>query len=312
MADLLVALPATDPPWPPRPDRERLRVPIGTDADGVPVHLDLKQAAEGGAGPHGLVVGATGSGKSELLRTLVLGLALTHSPDDLALVLVDFKGGATFAGLGDLPHTSALVTNLADELALVDRMADALHGELLRRQELLRAAGHDSAAAHDAARVAGAPLEALPALLVVVDEFSELLAARPELAETFVALGRLGRSLGVHLLLATQRLEEGRLRGLEAHLSYRIALRTFGAAESRAAIGTPDAATLPPAPGAAYLRVGADAPRRFRAGYVSAPAHPASRPTVLPFTAAPVHAATGAPAPAGASTPLGRRGPPRL
>ena len=128
--------------WAPRPPRDRLRVGFGVDASGEPVHLDLKEAARGGMGPHGLVVGATGSGKSELLRTLVLGLTLTHPPDDLALVLVDFKGGATFAGLAELPHVSALVTNLASELALVDRAEDVLGGELVRRQELLRAAGN--------------------------------------------------------------------------------------------------------------------------------------------------------------------------
>ena len=93
-------------------------------------------------GPHGLLIGATGSGKSELLRTLVLGLAATHSSEELNFVLVDFKGGATFLGLAALPHVSAVITNLADELPLVDRMADALDGELVRRQELLRAAGN--------------------------------------------------------------------------------------------------------------------------------------------------------------------------
>ena len=81
-------------------------------------------------GPHGLLIGATGSGKSELLRTLVLALALTHSSETLNFVLVDFKGGATFLGLDRLPHTSAVITNLADEAALVSRMQDALHGEL--------------------------------------------------------------------------------------------------------------------------------------------------------------------------------------
>ena len=93
-------------------------------------------------GPHGLLIGATGSGKSELLRTLVASLAITHSSEELNFVLVDFKGGATFASLDELPHTSAVITNLADELPLVDRMQDALHGELMRRQELLRAAGN--------------------------------------------------------------------------------------------------------------------------------------------------------------------------
>ena len=127
--------------WRPRPPRGRLRVPIGSDADGQPVELDIKESAQGGMGPHGLIIGATGSGKSELLRTLVLGLALTHPPDVLNFVLVDFKGGATFLGLDALPHVSAVITNLADELPLVDRMRDALYGELVRRQELLRAAG---------------------------------------------------------------------------------------------------------------------------------------------------------------------------
>ena len=91
-------------------------------------------------------------------------------------------------------------------------------------------------------RAAGDELEPLPYLLVIVDEFGELLASRPEFIDLFVAVGRLGRSLGMHLLLSSQQLEEGRLRGLEGHLSYRIALRTFSAQESRAVLGVPDAA----------------------------------------------------------------------
>ena len=124
--------------WKPRVRHDRLRVPFGLGADGQPVELDIKESAQGGMGPHGLVIGATGSGKSELLRTLVLGLAVTHSSDVLNFVLVDFKGGATFLGLDSLPHVSAVITNLEDELTLVDRMHDALHGEMIRRQELLR------------------------------------------------------------------------------------------------------------------------------------------------------------------------------
>src|SRR5439155_24567922 len=128
--------------WRRRPARDRLRIPIGVDPAGRPVELDLKESAEGGMGPHGLVIGATGSGKSELLRTLVTGLALTHSPETLGLVLVDFKGGAAFAGLAGLPHVAGMITNLADDLAMVDRMYQALFGEMQRRQALLRAAGN--------------------------------------------------------------------------------------------------------------------------------------------------------------------------
>jgi S-DNA-T family DNA segregation ATPase FtsK/SpoIIIE len=279
-----------------RSEADRLRVPIGLDESGGAVTLDLKEAALGGSGPHGLCVGATGSGKSELLRTLVLGLAAAHSSEELNLVLVDFKGGATFLGLSGLPHVSAVITNLADEIGLVDRMADALAGEITRRQELLRAAGNlVGVTEYAAARRAGADLPPLPALFVVVDEFSELLAQRPELIDLLVTIGRLGRSLGLHLLLASQRLDEGRLRGLESHLSYRIALRTFSAAESRAVLGVPDAHQLPSAPGSAFLATGTGELVRFRSAYVSGPdtaprsAGPApQRPRAHPFLVAPV------------------------
>ena len=271
--------------WRPRPARSRLRVPIGLDAGGQPVELDIKESAQGGMGPHGLVIGATGSGKSELLRTLVLGLALTHPPDALNFVLVDFKGGATFLGLEDLRHVSAVITNLEQELPLVDRMRDALHGELVRRQELLRSAGnYASVRDYERDRERGTGLAPLPTLFVVIDEFSELLSAKPEFIDLFVMIGRLGRSLGVHLLLASQRLEEGRLRGLDTQLSYRIGLRTFSAAESRIVLGVPDAYELPSAPGNGFLKVAADVAEmtRFKAAYVSGPADPETTSQAAP------------------------------
>jgi S-DNA-T family DNA segregation ATPase FtsK/SpoIIIE len=261
--------------WRPRPARDRLRIPIGVGEGGVPVHLDLKESAQQGMGPHGLVIGATGSGKSEFLRTLVLGLAMTHSPEQLNMVLVDFKGGATFAGMAEMPHVSAVITNLAQELTLVDRMQDALSGEMVRRQELLREAGNfASVRDYEKARTStpeGADLAPLPSLFIVVDEFSEMLSAKPEFIDLFVAIGRLGRSLGLHLLLASQRLEEGRLRGLESHLSYRVGLRTFSAQESRAVLGVPDAYELPAVPGLGYLKPDPTTLTRFKAGYVSGP-----------------------------------------
>jgi DNA segregation ATPase FtsK/SpoIIIE, S-DNA-T family len=268
----------TDVVWRSRAGRNRLRVPIGLGSDGRVVELDIKESAQGGMGPHGLVIGATGSGKSELLRTLVLGLAVTHSSEILNFVLVDFKGGATFLGLESLSHVSAVITNLEDELPLVDRMHDALHGEMVRRQELLRAAGnYASLRDYERAREQGVELAPMPTLFVILDEFSELLSAKPEFIELFVMIGRLGRSLGVHLLLASQRLEEGRLRGLDTHLSYRIGLRTFSAMESRVVLGVADAYELPSAPGNGYLKFDTTGMTRFKAAYVSGPHQPDGR-----------------------------------
>jgi S-DNA-T family DNA segregation ATPase FtsK/SpoIIIE len=304
-----------------RPPSQRLRVPIGISVTGTPIELDIKEAAENGMGPHGMMIGATGSGKSELLRTLVLALATRHSSEELNLVLVDFKGGAAFLGFERLPHTSAVITNLADELELVDRMQDALAGELVRRQEHLRTAGnYASRRDYEAARAQGAPLEPMPALFIVVDEFSELLTNKPQFIEVFAMIGRLGRSLGVHLLLASQRLDEGRIHQIESHLSYRIGLRTFSAMESRSVLGVPDAYELPNVPGNGYLRSDTQTLTRFKGAYSSGPYRPARRRRrrttgpgrAVPFGTEPVTApepATREPEPAEAD---GGGKPPRL
>ena len=185
-----------------------------------------------------MIVGATGSGKSELLRTIVASLAASHPPEDLCFVFVDFKGGAAFAELAGLPHAAGMITNLQHDLSLIDRMHAALFGEQQRRQAILRAAGNldDIAAYRALAGHRSRRLEPLPHLLVIVDEFGELLANRPEFIDLFLAVGRVGRSLGMHLLLSSQRLEEGRLRGLEGHLRYRICLRTYSAQESKSVL----------------------------------------------------------------------------
>jgi S-DNA-T family DNA segregation ATPase FtsK/SpoIIIE len=142
-----------------------------------------------------------------------------------------------------------------------------------RRQEVLRAAGNlDGIEAYRRRRRTDPQLVALPTLFIIVDEFSELLSQQPDFADVFVAIGRLGRSLGVHLLLASQRLDEGRLRGLESHLSYRVCLKTLSVNESRVVLGSSAAYELPGTPGAAYLRVGTASPVRFQTAFVSGPA----------------------------------------
>ncbi|AZA09949.1 type VII secretion protein EccCb [Corynebacterium pseudopelargi] len=262
---------------------QRLQVPIGVREDGASLLLDLKESAHGGMGPHGLCVGATGSGKSELLRTLVVSLAGLHDPETLNFVLVDFKGGATFLGLEKLPHTSAVITNLSEEAVLVERMHAAIAGEMHRRQELLRKAGNfANVGEYMAAREHRPDLEAMPALVIVVDEFSELLGQHPDFADLFVAVGRLGRSLHMHLLLASQRLEEGKLRGLDSHLSYRIGLKTFSSAESRQVLGVADAYELPNTPGAGLLKTADGELLRFHTDYVSGPLMVPTQPSDAP------------------------------
>ena len=236
--------------WRQRSPRERLRVPIGFTPNGLPLELDIKESAEGGMGPHGLCIGATGSGKSEFLRTLVLSMITSHSPDALNLVLVDFKGGATFLGLDGVPHISG------DHHQPRGRTDPGRpHARRARRGDqpapgvAARGRNFANVLEYERARANGAELDPLPALFIIVDEFSELLSQKPDFAELFTMIGRLGRSLHIHLLLASQRLEQGKLRGLDSHLSYRIGLKTFSAGESRSVLGVPDAYHLPSIPG---------------------------------------------------------------
>ncbi len=205
----------------------------------------------------------------------MLGLLATHSSTALNMILVDFKGGATFLGLDDAPHVAAVITNLSGDLTLVDRMKDAIAGEVARRQEILAKGNYKNVWDYESAREKGADLDPLPALFICIDEFSEMLTAKPDFIDIFLQIGRVGRSLQIHMLLASQRLEEGKLRGLDTYLSYRIGLKTFSASESRAVLGVPDAFELPPIPGSGYLAIQGEPMTRFKAAYVSGPYRPA-------------------------------------
>ncbi|MBJ7340412.1 type VII secretion protein EccCa [Mycolicibacterium sp.] len=297
-------------------DRDRLRIPFGHELKtGEIQYLDIKEGAEFGAGPHGMLIGTTGSGKSEFLRTLILSLAATHHPDQVNLLLTDFKGGSTFLGMEKLPHTAAVVTNMEEEAELVSRMGEVLSGELDRRQSILRQAGIQVGAAgalsgvaeYEKHRERGADLPPLPTLFVVVDEFAELLQNHPDFIQLFDRICRVGRSLRVHLLLATQSLNTGgvRIDKLEPNLTYRIALRTTSSAESKAVIGTPEAQYITnKESGVGFLRVGMEDPVKFHSVYTgtnyvptvvdsgtgdAAPKHAAQSPLrIRPFTAAPI------------------------
>jgi DNA segregation ATPase FtsK/SpoIIIE, S-DNA-T family len=277
----LLTIPAADAfklseTWRPRERNALLRVPIGVRGDGEPLLIDFKEAAERGMGPHGLIIGATGSGKSELLRTIIVSLAVTHDPQTVNFVLIDFKGGASFADFDALPHVAGIITNLEGEISLIDRVYYSLLGEQQRRQRMLHDAGNlDNIKQYQTKWQTNPEMEPMPHLLIIADEFAELMANRPEFLDLFITMGRVGRSLGLHLLFATQRLEEGRIRGLEGHLRYRICLRTFSAAESTSVLGTPDAYYLPSAPGVGYFKVDTDIYHLFKTALISIPYVPA-------------------------------------
>lgn len=258
--------------WKPRSPADFLRVPFGIDDLGNPVLLDIKESAQLGMGPHGICIGATGSGKSEMLRTLILSLALSHPPEDLSMILVDYKGGAAFAPFEGLPHLAGLIDNLADDPQLTTRARSSIQGEVVRRQQLLKQAGSAPSITHyRELRAENPDLPVLPHLFVVIDEFGELLTAEPDFIDLFLQIGRIGRSIGVHLLLSSQRIEGGKLRGLDTYLSYRLGLRTFSESESQVVLNTPDAFHLPALPGYGYLKVDTSVYTRFRAGFVSGP-----------------------------------------
>ena len=227
-----------------------LAAPIGADAQG-PVVLDL--IADG---PHVLIGGTTGSGKSELLRSLVAGVAASADPDHVAMVLVDYKGGAAFDCCADLPHVAGLVTDLDEHLGA--RALRCLEAELRYREQRLRELGAEDLAAYRVrSRTQGSSIEPLPRLLVVVDEFASLAADLPEFLDALVGIAQRGRSLGVHMVLATQRPAGVVTDDIRANATCRIALRVSDPRESVDIIDAGDAAGIPRSrPGRAIARFG--------------------------------------------------------
>ena len=255
-------------------DDGRLAAPIGIGPAGEVFEVDLCSD-----GPHGVIAGTTGSGKSELLQTLVATLAASHSPEALNFLLIDYKGGAAFGQCAGLPHTVGLITDLdADP---VDRVLVSLAAELKRREALLAAAG-----AKDLAGMRRAAGASPPRLVIVVDEFATIRDEVPEFIDSMVDIARRGRSLGLHLLMATQR--PGGVIGdhLRANAPLRISLRAADGAESVEVIGTDDAARLPRCtPGRAIARRGEGDAVEFQAafsGHCRVPAIPGvARPRVM-------------------------------
>jgi S-DNA-T family DNA segregation ATPase FtsK/SpoIIIE len=213
---------------------------------GGPTKLDLVSD-----GPHALIAGTTGSGKSELLQTLIAGFAAQYPPDRLTFILIDYKGGAAFADCAELPHTVGVVTDL--DPALTRRALSSLHSELRRREQLLATCGAKDLEAYRAS----APSEPLARLVLVVDEFATLAEELPDFVSGLVGIAQRGRSLGIHLILATQRPAGVVSPEIRANMTLRIALRVADSAESSDVIGTDAASRISRhVPGRAYLRIG--------------------------------------------------------
>jgi S-DNA-T family DNA segregation ATPase FtsK/SpoIIIE len=247
---------------------------IGESYDG-PFGIDIKKD-----GPHGLVAGTTGSGKSELLQTIIASLAVANRPDEMTFVLIDYKGGSAFADCARLPHTVGMVTDLGPHL--VERALTSLSAELTRREHVLARAGAKDiedyqragagTGAGAAATTARAGREPLPRLVIVIDEFASMVRDLPDFVTGLVNIAQRGRSLGIHLILATQRPSGVVSADIRANTNLRIALRVTDAGESSDVIDAPDAASIAKAtPGRAYVRLGHASLIPFQAGRVGGP-----------------------------------------
>ena len=264
-------------------DSPGLVATLGADAEGA-VLVDLQAD-----GPHGLVAGTTGSGKSELLQSVIADLAARHSPLDLNFILVDYKGGSAFRECERLPHTVGFVTDLDEHLA--DRALVSLRAELRHREQVLAELGvGDLAALRARYRHSVNADLVLPSLVIVIDEFAALRAEVPEFVDGLVDVAQRGRSMGVHMILATQKPGGVITPQIDANTNIRVALRVATEADSRDLIGVTDAAHVAvDRPGRALLKIGGgSAVTPFQAAYVGGHTtlgRPARRSGIAPFDA---------------------------
>jgi len=238
--------------------RKGRRVRLGTTPEG-PLQIDLRRD-----GPHALIGGTTGSGKSELLQSMIAALALEHPPDRVNLLLIDYKGGTAFKELAALPHVVGLVTDLDGHLSR--RTLVSLEAELKRRERVLRDAGARDVIDLEVKKGLG-----LPDLVLVIDEFAALVAELPEFVDGVVDIAQRGRALGLHLVLATQKPAGVVSEKIRANTNLRIALRMSDESDSTDVIGLPDAAYIPrTTPGRGFVRTGHGEIAEFQSAYASA------------------------------------------
>jgi S-DNA-T family DNA segregation ATPase FtsK/SpoIIIE len=258
-------------------------VPVGISADG-PFTVDLRAD-----GPHGLIAGTTGAGKSELLQTIIASLAVANRPDSMTFVLIDYKGGSAFKDCARLPHTVGMVSDLDGHLT--ERALASLSAELKRREEVLLHAGAKDIEDYWDTRRGHTELAPLPRLVLIIDEFASLVTELPDFVTGLVGIAQRGRSLGVHLLLATQRPAGVVSADIRANTNLRIALRVTDADESQDVIDTAEAAFIAKStPGRCYVRSGAAAPVAVQSARIggrrpgSGPATASGRVIPVPWT----------------------------
>lgn len=212
------------------------------------------------------MAGTTGAGKSELLQTLIASLALGNPPDVLSFVLIDYKGGAAFQDCARLPHTLGLVTDL--DAHLTSRALRSLEAEVHRRERLLATVGASDISEFERA----CPSATLGRLCIVIDEFRVLSEELPDFIDGLVRIAAVGRSLGIHLILATQRPAGVVSADMRANINLRIALRVRDASDSHDVIETDAAAAIPAsAPGRAIVRTGGQKPSVFQTAWTGGP-----------------------------------------
>ncbi|MEY9887240.1 S-DNA-T family DNA segregation ATPase FtsK/SpoIIIE [Catenulispora sp. MAP5-51] len=234
---------------------------LGESFDG-PFGIDIRRD-----GPHGLIAGTTGAGKSELLQTIVASLAVANKPTAMTFVLVDYKGGSAFKDCVQLPHTVGMVTDLDNHL--VERALESLGAELKRREHILAEAGAKDIEDYGDIRKKNTHLSPMPRLLIVIDEFASMVRELPDFVTGLVNIAQRGRSLGIHLLLATQRPSGVVSPEIRANTNLRIALRVTDGNESTDVIDDPSAGFISKStPGRAYVRLGANSLVPFQAGRV--------------------------------------------
>ena len=256
-----------------RGDHRWAMIPVGVKPGGDLQHVILRAKDFGGQGFHSVVIGTSGSGKSEYFLSLCNGIALTHSPESFIVIFVDMKFESAAQDLEGLPHVAGSLSNLGkDDRHLAERMRKAIDGEMARRYGLFKAAGARDANEYEEMRLAGRDLEPVPILLVIIDEYLELFHHHPEWIELVIHIGQEGRGCNVFFTLGGQRLDLSSLSKAKSNIAFRVALRAETAEDSRDVIGSDAALHLPSkANGYALLKVGPRELEPFRCFYVSAP-----------------------------------------